>query len=180
MLNTLSSISDAISDLDVGNRIFPQIQDVLTQLLATLVIVFLLAKFLWKPAKKYIDARKNYVASNITEAENKNAEAGKLLAVAQERIDHSEEEAAEIVKNAKKEAQAEADKIIESANKTAKDRIEQANLEIESAKRESLEEIRKEIIDVAMLAATKVVEREVDTKDNQKFLKDFIKDVTNE
>jgi F-type H+-transporting ATPase subunit b len=99
MLNILS-ISDKIADLDVGNRIFPAIQDVLTQLLATLVIVFLLAKFLWKPAKKYIDARKNYVSSNIDEATKKNEEAGKLLAVAQERIDNSELEAAEIVKNA--------------------------------------------------------------------------------
>ena len=179
MLNILS-ISDKIADLDVGNRIFPQIQDVLTQLLATLVIVLLLAKFLWKPAKKYIDARKNYVASNIEEAAKRNEEAGKLLAVAQERIDNSESEAAEIVKNAKKEAQAEADKIIESANRTAKDRIEQANLEIESAKRQSLEDMRKEIIDVAMLAATKVVEREIDAKDNEKFLKDFVKEVTHE
>jgi len=74
----------------------------------------------------------------------------------------------------------EAEKIIESANKTAKDRIEQATIEIESAKRESLEEIRKEIIDVAMLAATKVVEREIDTKDNKKFLDQFVKEVTNE
>ena len=74
----------------------------------------------------------------------------------------------------------EAEKIIESANKTAKDRIDQANLEIESAKRESLEDIRKEIIDVAMLAAEKVVEREIDAKDNKKFLDNFVKDVVNE
>ena len=71
-------------------------------------------------------------------------------------------------------------KFIESANKTAKDRIEQANIEIESAKRESLENIRKEIIDVAMLAAQKVVEREIDTKDNKKFLDQFVKEVTHE
>jgi len=179
MLNILS-ISDKIADLDVGNRIFPAIQDVLTQLLATLVIVFLLAKFLWKPAKKYIDARKAYVSSNIEDAEKKNEEAGKLLSVAQEKLDKSDDEAVEIIKNAKKEAQMEAEKIIESANKTAKDRIEQATIEIESAKRESLEEIRKEIIDVAMLAATKVVEREIDTKDNKKFLDQFVKEVTNE
>ena len=174
------SISDAISDLEVGERIFPSIQDVLTQLLATLVVVFLLAKFLWKPAKKYIDARKDYIKNNLEAAESKNSEAGKLLEAAQLRIDSSEEEAAEIVKNAKKEAQLEADKIIESANKTAKDRIEQANIEIESAKRESLADIRKEIIDVAMLAATKVVEREINEKDNEKFIREFVKDVTHE
>ena len=179
MLNILS-ISDKISDLDVGNRIFPSIQDVLTQLLATLVIVFLLAKFLWKPAKNYIDARKKYVAGNIEDAEKKNEEAGKLLSIAQEKLDKSDDEAVEIIKNAKKEAQMEAEKIIESANKTAKDRIDQANLEIESAKRESLEEIRKEIIDVAMLAAEKVVEREIDAKDTKKFLDKFVKDVVNE
>ena len=179
MLNILS-ISDDIAGLDVGNRIFPQIQDVLTQLLATLVIVFLLAKFLWKPAKGYIDARKKYVAENIEDAAKKNEEAGKLLAIAQEKLDKSDDEAVEIIKNAKKEAQIEADKIIESANKTAKDRLEQVNIEIESAKRESVEAIRKEIIDVAMLAATKVVEREVDTKDNKKFLEAFVKEVVNE
>ena len=174
------SIGDTIKELGIDERIFPSIQDVLTQLLATLVIVFLLAKFLWKPARNYIDARKKYVASNIEEAETKNAEAGKLLSIAQEKLDKSDDEAVEIVKNAKKEAQLEADKIIESANKTAKDRIEQANIEIESAKRESLEEIRKEIIDVAMLAAQKVVEREIDTKDNKKFLDQFVKEVTHE
>lgn len=174
------SISDAIKKLDVGNRIFPSIQDVLTQLLATLVVVFLLAKFLWKPAKNYIDARKNYVKNNLDEAEKKNTEAGELLQTAQEKIDSCEDEAVAIIENAKREAQIEADKIIESANKTAKERVEQANMEIDSAKRESLEDIRKEIIDVAMLAAGKVVEREIDSKDNDKFLRDFVKDITNE
>ena len=57
------SIGDTIKELGIDERIFPSIQDVLTQLLATLVIVFLLAKFLWKPARNYIDARKKYVAS---------------------------------------------------------------------------------------------------------------------
>lgn len=172
------SIGDAIKKLDIKGRLFPvNVVDILVQLTATLIAVFLLAKFLWKPAKRYIAKRKEYVESNIAEAKKQNEEASKLLEEAKERIDSSISEAAKIVDDAKKEAEIKSAEVIAKANQTAKDKINQAELEIAHAKEEAAEDVRKQIIDVAILAAGAVSEKNVDNAENKKFVEDFIKDI---
>ena len=42
----------------VGDKIFPNWQDLVIQLLATLIVVLIVFKFLYKPAQKFIQKRK--------------------------------------------------------------------------------------------------------------------------
>ena len=172
------SIGDAIKKLDIKGRLFPvNVVDILVQLTATLIAVFLLAKFLWKPAKRYIAKRKEYVESNIQGAKEKNEEAAKLLEEAETERADANNEAKTIVEDAKKEAEIKAAEIIAKANQTAKDKMNQAELEIAHAKEEAAEDVRKQIIDVAILAAGAVSEKNVDNAENKKFVEDFIKDI---
>ena len=53
---------------------------------------------------------------------------------------------------------------------------EKARKDIENERIQMKEELSREVIDVALLAASKVVEREVSEKDNKKIIDDFIKD----
>jgi len=52
--------------------------------------------------------------------------------------------------------------------------------EIELAKTEALDEIHQEIVEVALDASKKVLEREVSEKDNRRIIEDFIKEVKEE
>ena len=56
---------------------------------------------------------------------------------------------------------------------------EKALRDIEKQKLEAQEDIHREIVDVALLAAQKIVEREIDENDNTRLVEDFIKEVKN-
>ena len=53
---------------------------------------------------------------------------------------------------------------------------EKARKDIENERIQMKEELSKEVIDVALLAASKVVEREVSKEDNEKLIDNFIKE----
>ena len=53
---------------------------------------------------------------------------------------------------------------------------EKARKDIENERTQMKEELSREVIDVALLAASKVVEREVSKEDNERLIDNFIKD----
>ena len=78
----LADESDKFADLKkIADKIIPSDPwAFLVQLLATFILVLILAKFLVKPARKYISERQAYIQGNLDEANNKNIEADEKLA----------------------------------------------------------------------------------------------------
>ena len=87
----------------------------------------------------------------------------------QERDNHTEykylgkeeAEGREIIRDAKIKADAQAREIIEDANKQATEILNKAEKNIEREKQKAMEEMRKEVAALAMLAAERIVEREI-------------------
>ena len=69
--------------------------------------------------------------------------------------------------------------ILLKAEEEAQAKKDKALRDIEKQKLEAKEDIHREIVGVALLAAQKIVEREIDEKDNTRLVEDFIKDVKN-
>ena len=69
--------------------------------------------------------------------------------------------------------------ILLKAEEDAQAKKEKALRDIEKQRLEAQKDIHREIVDVALLAAQKIVEREIDEKDNTRLVEDFIKDVKN-
>ena len=55
---------------DIGAKIFPSLPALITQLLATFVMFFIVIKFFWKPIKEFIDKRKDFLEKELKEATN--------------------------------------------------------------------------------------------------------------
>ena len=60
-----------------------------------------------------------------------------------------------------------------------KKKIEQARHEIESEKLAAQDEMKKEIVDVAVEVATKVMDQNMNTEANKALVDDFVKQVVN-
>lgn len=69
--------------------------------------------------------------------------------------------------------------ILLKAEEEAQAKKDKALRDIEKQRLEAKEDIHREIVGVALLAAQKIVEREIDEKDNTRLVEDFIKDVKN-
>ena len=79
-----------------------------------------------------------------------------------------------MIESAKVSALNEKDKIIDDAKNEASLIKEKAKTDIEYERKTMKEQLNNEVVDIALLAASKVVEREVNEKDNQRIIESFI------
>ena len=86
-------------------------------------------------------------------------------------------QAQDIILEAKNEGEKIKEKKIAEADEEIANKKEELRKEIEQEKIRANDEIRKTIIDVAIGASSKILEREVSSKDNEYLIDEFIKEV---
>ena len=163
--------------LEIAKKIIPDDPwAFVVQLSATFVLVLILAKFFVKPVRNYVAKRQEIIQGNLDEAATKNEQADIKLADAEKQLKEARVTSKEMVENAKVTALNEKDRILNETSEEVTLMKEKARKDIENERTQMKEELSKEVIDVALLAASKVVEREVSKQDNEKIINDFIKD----
>ena len=128
----------------------------------TVIVLFLvLKKFFFEKVKNFMDTRSNSIQDAFDSAEAVNRRADEKMQNYTKRIANVEAEGREIIRDAKIKADAQAREIIEDANKQATEIMNKAEKNIEREKQKAMEEMRKEVAALAMLAAERIVEREI-------------------
>ncbi|MBR0455877.1 MAG: F0F1 ATP synthase subunit B [Firmicutes bacterium] len=140
------------------------------------ILYIILRKFFWEKIKKFMDDRAAAVQDAIDAAEAVNKRADEKMANYSKRIANVEEEGREIIKASKQQADAQAQIIIEEARQQASDIIAKAERTIEQEKAQAMEEMRKEIASIAMLAAEQIVGREIDSVGQDAIIDQAIED----
>ena len=174
MLNFLAvSFGEVLGD--VASKIFPSLEALITQLIATAILVFVVRKYFWKSALEYIEKRKQYVHQVVTEANTLKAQAEQNANLTEQELNKAYLNARSIIDEAKQKANAEKDGILQAANKEAEFKREQIKRELESEKQKAEKEMKQQIIEVAITAAEKVIKRQINDKDNENLVEEFIK-----
>ena len=144
-------------------------------LINTLIIVLLYFFFLHKPVCKILDERAKTVNKDMDDAQKAKEEAAAV-----NRLETSKEEAARIVADATKKAQAREDEIISAANEEAASMKQRAEESIEREKKRAVNEIKEEISDMVVMAASKVAEKEINAQDNEKIIDSVLSQIGKE
>ena len=126
-----------------------------------LILVGVLTKFLYKPFLNVMETRKQSIKDALDNAELTNRRADDKIQNYNKRIARAEEEGREIIKEARIKADAQARQIIEDAQAEAGEIMSKAERTIEREKEKAMEEMRQEIATLALLAAEKIVEHEI-------------------
>ena len=166
-----------ISEESFLSKLFPNPWDALATFLAFIVLLVVAFYFAYKPVKELIRKRGDYVENKIKSAEERELLAAKKVDEANANIAASQKEAIQIVEEAKATANLEKEKIHAQAKLEADKEVERAQAQIAQEVEASKDEIHREIVEVAMSASEKVLSREVNKKDNEKLIDDFIKDL---
>ena len=167
---------DVTTDLkEKFEGLFPTWTTVVATILALLIILIVLVKLVYKPVKKMHDDRRNYIQNNIDSAEAQNAEAVSDRELANDELINARLKATEIINKAKLESEDVRAERIAQAEKDARKIIEDAQINIKAQQAKFDEESREAIVEVALAAAAKVVEKEVDNDTNKKIIEDFVK-----
>ena len=128
----------------------------------TVIVLFLVVKkFFFEKVKNFMETRSNSIQDAFDSAEAVNRRADEKMQNYTKRIANVEAEGREIIRDAKIKADAQAREIIEDANKQATEIMNKAEKNIEREKQKAMEEMRKEVAALAMLAAERIVEREI-------------------
>ena len=146
-------------------------------LINTLIIFILFKVFLFKPVGKILDKRNEMAAAEIAEAKRAKESAAKTEQEYIEKLAKAQEEAADIMKQATLRAQKREEEIVNEANQKAAEIKARAEENIERDKQRAVNDIKDEISDIVIMAASKVVEKEISAKDNEAIIADFLQNV---
>ena len=166
-----------ITSDDFTSKLIPNWVSFVTQLGALIVLIAIVFIFAYKPVKKIVNKRQDYIESNIKEAEESKAKWKENEEQSKANVLASTRTAADIVAEAKLDAQKERAVILEQTQLEVNKMKKDAENDIARMEAESQEQIRKEIVNVALDASKELLGREVSSKDNNRLLEEFIEDV---
>lgn len=143
-------------------------------LLNTLTIFFVARKFLFNPVMKIITDRQQEIDDMYADAGSARQQAKALEAEYQQKLNAAQATSERIVKEAMARGQTREEEIIRKANEDAAAIMSKASADIAMEKKKAVSEAKNEISGLAMAIAGKVVERELDSKDQQALIDSFI------
>jgi F-type H+-transporting ATPase subunit b len=148
--------------------------EIVAQIIGFLLLLTLLRAFVWKRILKVLDERKERIASEFKEVEEARAGAAKLKSDYEKQIAAIEEvgktkiheaiiEGKRIVEEIRKGAERDSQRLLDNTRETIKAEISKAR-----------EEVRDDIIDLAISAAEKVFEERLAPEDDKKLVEFFL------
>lgn len=147
------------------------------QILAFAILYILLKKYAFGPLMGVMQKRQQQIEDQIKNAEANRADAEKLLKEQTDAMQKTRLEAHEIIENAKASSVKQANDIIEKAKEESERVKKQALQEINLEKEKAVAELKEQISTLSVMIASKIIEKELDTKTQSKMIEDIIEQV---
>lgn len=142
-----------------------------------LLLVYLLKKFAWGPVIGALEKRENQIESDKQTAQKARVDAEALKKELDDRLAQISSEAAQKMAQAVAAGQAQKDQLLAEANAQAQRLLAQAQAQIEAEKNKALADVRGEIANISLLAASRVLERQVKDSTAQQIVDQVLKEV---
>lgn len=160
----------------------PSLFDINTGLSAWTLIVFagllfILGKFAWGPILGAVEAREKGIQSALDEAAQRNEEAARLLAEHKEQLAEARREANELIAEGRTAGDSVRKEIEEKARAEAQAIVERAKSEIERERDAALETLRKESVELALAAASRLMQENLDQAKDRALVERYLNDI---
>jgi F-type H+-transporting ATPase subunit b len=135
---------------------------------------FVLRKWVYPAILTALDSRAKSIEDSIDAAQRTREEAEKLLADYRERLKDARGEADEIVARARKAADVHEQSAQEQARVNRERMLEQTRRDIEAETRRAIQEIRREVADLTVLATEKMTRKVLTEEDQHRLIDEAI------
>lgn len=153
-------------DIDIWNFIWPVIN---------IILLFILLRiFLFKPINKIMNDRTASVQNDIDSAKKSMEEAEAMKKQYAETLAGAQEEAQQIILRAREEAAASQKEILQNSQNEAQQIIDSASKTIENERKRVMQQAQTQIADLAIAAASKIIEENVDDEKNRQIVSKFL------
>ena len=139
--------------------------------------MYLIKRFQFKPVHEILEKRRAAADAEIIQAEETKAKAEAIRAEYERNMQDARQKANEILDSARNTAAIQSEKILKEAQDQTFAMKNKAEKEIAQEKKKAVNEVKGEIGDMAVEIAGKVIEREINEKDHEKLIDEFISNV---
>jgi F-type H+-transporting ATPase subunit b len=139
-----------------------------------LITLFVLKRYAFGPIQKAIDERRERIRQSLQEADRAREEARRLLEEHRRLISRAQTDAEEILAEARRIADANERRMRDELETDRQRRLEETRKQIEAETRRALEQIRVEVVELSMLAASKVTRKALDDEDHRRLIEEAV------
>lgn len=150
------------------------VQQVIITIINFIILYFILRRFLFKPVNDNISNRQNEINANISKAEEDRKKAEQLKVENQNKLNGAKVEGRSIVEDYKVKAEKVSSEILTEARTEAEAIINRSKVEAEREKEKAADQIKNQVVDLAVLLSSKALEESVSEEQHRRLIKDFI------
>jgi F-type H+-transporting ATPase subunit b len=146
-------------------------------LILFLFTMWVLSKLAFPKIQEALDRRAKTISESIEAAERQRKESDELLAEYRGRLEEAREQADDIMARARKAAETAETEAKAAGRERGEELVAAAQREIDAATRRSLDQIRKEVADLTVLATEKVTRKSLSEDDQRRLVEEALSEV---
>jgi F-type H+-transporting ATPase subunit b len=176
-LGHIASVPLAASNSSGNFLVSPGLGLMIWTLVLFLFTMWVLSKVAFPKIQAALDKRAKAISDSIDAAERQRAEADELLEEYRGRLAEARQQADEIMVRARKAAETASAEATVAGKERREELVAAAKRDIEAETRRSLEQIRKEVADLTVLATEKVTRKSLTAEDQKRLVEDALSEV---
>jgi F-type H+-transporting ATPase subunit b len=146
-------------------------------ILTFLVLLGLLAKFAWRPLLEALDSRQNAIRKSLDDAERARQELERLNQESAAILNRARAEADQIIVGSRADAERLREDMKLKARAEAEGIVKSAERQIQLETARALQQIRTEAVDLSVMIASKLIQRNLTKEDNDRLIEEALKQV---
>jgi F-type H+-transporting ATPase subunit b len=149
-------------------------------ILTFLIVLLILRATAWKPLLGALAAREEKIRASLQQAEEARQHALRLLDENKRQLAQAEEQAQRLMKEGREMGERLKAEIVDRAHTSSQQMIVQAKEAIQREKETALMQLRTEVADLAIIAAGKIIDANLDTPKQRELVDGVIKGLSSQ
>ena len=150
---------------------------ILASLANLLILAWIIKRFLFKPVKKMVDARRAAIDDDYAKADAARTEAEELKLNYEASMAAAQQTSDQIIAEASRTAEYRSNEIVAEAREKATEIRRQAEADAVLERKKAEDEMKHEIADVSTQLTGKLLQREINEEDHRKLIDSFLNDL---
>ena len=155
------------------------IWQILISMVNLLILTLIIKKFLYKPVKKIMDARRAAIDEDYAQAKTAREEAEQTRQNYEEAMAAAKMTGDQIIADANRTAEFRSNEIVAEARERASEIRRQAEADAVLERRKAEDEMKHEIANVSAQLTGKLLQREINEEDHRNLIDSFLSDLDN-
>lgn len=147
---------------------------IIWQIIIFIILLILLKKIAWKPLLTALHTREQGIKDSIEHAEQLNRDSEALVLENKKILAEANAQSMKIINESKEIANKMREEMLAKTQEDSRKLLEQAKVEIKLEKDSAMSELRNEVSELAIKAAEKIINENLDENKQKKIVNDFI------